>query len=71
MITSSILFNGGSTSGTFLGIRTDPICRFRVVFTFLKPFLDERAETRLMILESTAKAKGVTAAASDGGDDMI
>ena len=71
MITSSILFNRGITPGTFLCIGRNPVCSFGIVFAFLEPFFDERTETGLMVLQAAAKTEGMSAAATNSGDDVI
>jgi hypothetical protein len=71
MITTAILLDCGTTFRAFLGVCTDPICSLGVVLAFLKPFLDESAETRLVIRETAAKTEGVVEATVHGRDNVV
>lgn len=70
-ITTTVLLNRRMTLCTFLGIRTDPIRRLRIIRTLLQPPLDDRTTARTMISFSTSEAERIGAGADDGRNDDV
>jgi len=71
MVTPAILLDRGTTFRAFLGVCADPICGLGIILAFLKPFLDECAETGLVVRETTAETEGVVEATVHGRDNMV
>jgi hypothetical protein len=69
MVAATIFLDGGVTLGAFLCVRRYPVGSLRIVLTFLKPFLDNSARRRLVIVESATEAEMVTAATVNGWND--
>ncbi len=53
MITPAILFNRRPAFNALLGIGMDPIRRLGIIRALLEPFLGQRADARLVIIQST------------------
>lgn len=71
-VTSTVLLDSRLTFRALFSVRLYPICRFRVVRTFLQPLLHDKAQTRRMIVPSSAsKAELISTCAKDGRNDCI
>ena len=71
MVATTVLFDRGVTSGTFLGVCWYPIRCFGIIFAFLEPLLDERTCAGLMIGQGTAEAETMATATTHGRYNMI
>lgn len=57
MVTAPIFLNGRVALGALLGVGGDPVSRLRVILTLLQPHLDQRTRSRLVVVQTAAKAK--------------
>jgi hypothetical protein len=71
VVASAILLDGGLAFGALFGMCRYPVGSFRVVLTFLDPLVDQRAWSRLVIVEGAAEAEGMSTVAIDCGDDLM
>lgn len=65
-LATAVLLNGRLALCAFLGVRLQPICRFRIIRTFLLPELDHLAQNRPVTICIPASAILVTEGDPEG-----